>query len=998
MRREHEKSVLNEKKAMRQIESKDKSTAELLKSLEEEKSRLSKELRMVKFDFEKHKSKITEEKKEFDELKSRSKQDAEILRTKSLELENRTLEFKDEKKKRGEIESDLMKARSEKAVIEKQMAEVGEKLLSERAKAKSERKDLEKTLEKLNKELDLEKEKMSNVEKQRLSVDELSEEMRNMTIQNESLNEEIRNLKVEIKKQKVELVTEKSKLMKKESEVIQKEKELTETKEIVAQFRNELKRASNSYKELAGEKSRVEKELEELKEKVRTEKEMIENENSFVKRKIESLQLEVENMQDFERDLVKFKEGLSAEKILREKLELEKNELDEKLKEERERRTIEREKLEIELQMAVESKDELKEKLNKVSGYEEKLAESDYIVRELEQSLSGAGKAKKDVEKKLLSQIRELNLSHEEEMKRLKENISQSSLKSEESYQKEIAHWKSKVDDLNIFIERAETKVREQEVEIKNMKMHSAESEKHVDALRKEKSGMQLEAGRLRSENAALKTDLDKVARQLRNACADVEKAVSEKKLLKEQLERAEFELENRDTIRKESDESLMSEKIDKHLKNHEKLRIELQTEISRFKKEQKDMEVDLKTTKNHLEQAHDKELKYRHSIDGLSENIERLRQEKSHLEKALELRNTENGELSGKLRKLTQNAGIYGSNEIVVENEELRKRCGSLQDEVSKALENNKSLSDKIRKTDEANASNLRSLKARKSELQIQLVNIQHEKEDLEKEVRVLKGEIASLKDNSNSRNVHELDESEVMQIVEPHLKTLRENLEDTEAKVKILERENDEYKEKLHESEELILDLQKAVARANDVAMEKALESSRHKRIFEKKFEKILKENFNLQKQLYFDGPSFVENDRNNHGRSLSEITSPKREIQTSERYDDPVDGVKNKFDFQPQRKKSAGELHTITAHGVEVEKRSSLWRSSSAASAQKEGDMRPVRTRVTVGSVTPPVRYTSDTDSVGSKPDSNDGDFAPSSPRAQKSSPPTYQDANR
>ena len=1002
MKKEHEKSTLTSKRALRQNESKDKATAELVKSLEEEKLRLTKELRTVKDEFEKCKDNITEDRKQYDELKSKSKQASENLRAKSLELENMKQDFEEERKKRENIESNFQKVRYEKTAIDEQMAELKKTMLNERENSNMEKTDLEKNVATLKTELDMEKKKIKKLEEQISSANERDEKIRNLTCENDDLSKEVRKLKMELKKQKEELVAEKGVVRKKESNFIQKEKELSEAKEKVAHFKNELERTSSFHDQLKSEKRRVEREMGDLKGKNEKERELLANENISLKQKIESLQYEVEDMEGIREDLVKLKESLASENTLREKIELEKKELYEELEEERDRSAHEREELKFKLKKAVENIDNLQEKVNRGSGDGEKLKKLESTIKDLERSLSDANNTKIDIEGRFLSQIKELNLSHEDENTKLKEDSLQSRLELEDKYEKQIGHLKSKVEDLNIFIERAETKVREQELELKNVKAQFAEGEKHIASLRKEKSVMQLEVGKLRTENVALKSEVDKVTRQLRNACADVEKAIGEKKLIKEQLERSKFELENLNTIRKptaEHDDNLIAERIDKHLRNHEKLRIELQTEISRLKEEQREIEVDLQTTKSHLEQAQDKELKYRHSVDGLSENIERLRKEKSQVEKELEMRNTENSELSEKVRILTQKSGISDSDKVAAESIELQKRCSSLQDELSKAYGSNKTLAEKLRKSDEANASNMRSLKARKTELQIQLVNVQHEKEDLAKEVRVLKDEVASLKDKSDSSGSRVRDENEIVQNLEAQVRTLKDNLERAEAKVKSLEEGSEQYKEKLHESEELILDLQKAVARANDVAMEKALESSRQKRLFEKKFEKILKENFALQKRLYFDGSNSVENDRNGHGRSLSELVSPTRDKKTEiDRNDAKLDDVNSRIDFKPPHKQSSGELHKVISRGIEGE-RNSLWRSSSAASARKDGgDARPIRTKITAGSVTPPVRYTSDTDSVGSKPDSNDGEFVPSSPIGQKSLQSMYQDYNK
>lgn len=992
----------NDKKLLKESESKDKASEAQVIALEEEKSLIGQQLNVAKEDLKKCRMQMAEEQKEFKEVEAKLKKDTDIIRAKDSELKSKTRELSEGRKEKKEIEDEVVKLQKEKAVIEKKITDLRENLLNERTKSNKEKANLEKVIAKLKDELDSEKGAVSKLQAKDLLIHELHEEIATLKGMKGKCEKELEKLKSFIRKNEQDVKTEKINLKRKESDLSFKEKELIDRREEVDHLKEELKRTSTSHEELKKEKNRIAGDLQGLNERLGKEKELFSSEKRLLNGTIETLQLKVNQLKGCERDLKKVRDDLGNEKRLREKTEVKNAALKEELDEERKISAKERGRLEKELKSSADRRKGLEEKLQSVSALEEKLDESNFTVRKLEQCLDDAAKEKTEVEGELSSQIEEIKSKLEEEKKKAKDGINSSKSTSDGNSEKQITRLKSKVDDLNIFIERAETKVRELDGEVKSTKKQLADSENHVSLLRKEKSTMQLEVGRLRSETCSLKTDLEKVARQLRIACADVERTVNEKKSMKEELECSKLELDNMNAMQRlaaESEESLMSEKIKKHLEDHEELRKELLTEINRLKEEQRLMEHDLKSTESHLEQAQEKEMKFRHSIEGLCENIERLRQEKSQTERAFELSKSENNELSAKLKKLSQNTfhhGSEGSRNTAAEADELRHRCASLQEELTNAHLNNKNVVDKLRNSEDSNANATRSLKARKNELQIQLTNVQHEKEDLEKEFRVLKSEITTLKTKADAQDAQKPVSNELVKNLEERAKTLKDSFDAAQTKMKILEAENEEYKEKLNESEELIHDLQKAVARANDVAMEKALDSSRHKRVFEKKFEKILKENFALRKQVYFDGPTLIENDVNLHGRSYSDLTSTEHGKYEANSGAFIEHNQVSNVGSEKQRNKSSGALHTIIVRDIDKDKTSSLTRSGSAPITQREGDLRPIRTKVTAGSVSPPVRYTSDTESVGSKADSNEGDFIPSSQMSQKSSPTTYNDS--
>ena len=969
-----------------------------LQKLEEENSRLRTELDESEAECARYREREMTSEKEHSLFKDRATNDLVATENENKELKEKVLELEDQVSGVEELQKELLSSRKEKSVIEKQMADIGEKLLNERALGRKQKADMQMEIDQLTDELADERNKMESKHDEAVKVNEMTKQAEDLKIEKRKLEIEMRSLKKVVEKNKEELG---NRVEEKERELSDKEQRIIELADVVDDLRKELEETTAGKEAFESRKCEAEAKISRIKEEFGKERKALSS-------KLNSLEQAKEKLQSKVKDLVSelnvIKNELLKEKGLRENTEKEKDNFEKELKELRGTFAESKKKLELELKSLRNSERLLNDQVKASAGNEEKLRQSNYSIRELEQSLSDAVKEKKDFENEALSRFEEAKKHHESERQKLAGEISelQKRLFSDGNGEKHALKLKSKLEDMNIFIERAETKVKELEGELKYTKKQASDSENVVSTLRKEKSALQLEIGSLRSELAAVRGDFDKVTRQLRNACADLEKAIGEKKLLKEQLEYSKFELENSSTLQKlskESEETLLSEKVNSHLQKHEELRNDLQLEIERLKEEQKMIENDLGVTKMHLEQAQDKELKFMHSINGLSENIERLRRDKSNLEKALESAKTENSEMSGKIRKMSQLQNTQGQEASMKsfseENEALRQKCNLLEDDLAKAYANNKTMLDKVRSTEETNANALRSLKARKTELQLQLANVQHEKEDLEKEVKVLKESLARRQDDIADKEAKSVNGEEAVTKLQAQVEQVKEELSECQSKVTRLDDENHGYKEKLQESEELILDLQKAVARANDVAMEKALEVSRQKRLFEKKYEKLLKENFSYRKQLYFDASNLTESGKNYHDRSFSELAWQTRGnadnlVETPEN-----DGSRHSNNLG-QQKKSVGELHRIVVH--DIEKGVSLSRSGSAPVTQRELELKPVKTKITAGSVTPPVKYFSDTDSVGSKPDSSDGDNAPPSPRLQKSSPPMYDETSR
>ena len=1000
---------LEQSKKTWETAAKDKGSAEKdlyekIKKLEEKNAKQSKDLCAARDEVVRQKEKEMENSKKYVEVRTKHRREKQ-----ALEDENQSL--KEKIKEHGNEQSVISKLHDDKETLEKQIAEIEEVLMNEREASEKELDSLNGKIKKLRNELKVEKELVDSMEKERSEMGEIATELEKSKWERTKLEKEIKDLKTSMDEKSREFDGEKSKLEKNISDLRTKITVLEEKKRDFNQTRKDLDKMSSSHATLLSEKEKLEIDFEAFKNESICGKEDLIKQSASLQRDVKDLESKIEAFRSVEGELVRTKKHLFGERNEKERLAKEKLLAEKELEELRKHFGEEKEKSENEMKVLSDKVEAWSKRIEDHAPTQLKLRDADYRLRELEQSLSDAQKEKSDLEAAIEARVNEVKQRHQDEKQILQAEVKRlrAKLESQSGDENAVSGLKSKVGDLNIFIERAETKVKELEAELKQSKKQSKDFENLVTTLRKEKSTMQLEIGSLRSEIAILKTDLEKVTRQLRNACADVEKAISEKKLLKEQLEYSKFELDEMNAIQKlskETEENLMSQKVNEQFVRNEELRNELSLEINRLKEEQRVIERDLSVTKTHLEQAQEKEFKFRHSIEGLSQNIERLRRDKTLLEKSLENAKTENNELCGKIRKLSQQPPTHNNevntNELIKENEELKHRANTLQDDLAKAHANNKTLLDRVRNSEELNANTLRSLKARKNELQMLVTKTQHEKEDLEKEVKVLKEELSRprMESEASQRSVNERDS---VRELREQLEAARKDLGNTQSQIACLEDENIGYKQKLHESEELILDLQKAVARANDVAMEKHLESSRHKRIFEKKFEKILKENFGLRKQLYFDGPSLVEVERPSHGRTMSDLASPthERSMPDFEKSDGSEIKIYDSINDVP-RKKSMGEIHKVVAHDVAKEKGSSLSRSDSAPLSKRPSEVKDqgqlIKAKVSIGSIVAPVKYFSDTDSIGSRPDSSDGDNAPPSPSMQKAPPPSYYETNR
>ena len=309
------------------------------------------------------------------------------------------------------------------------------------------------------------------------------------------------------------------------------------------------------------------------------------------------------------------------------------------------------------------------------------------------------------------------------------------------------------------------------------------------------------------------------------------------------------IELEKKITVLIKDSFTLQSEKEHSHIKNKkmEKENHDLVVELKSLKEKLDDREKNYQRTekdyqyilKSHKEEAqanllnkqieidqekHTLKLKY----ESLRVEQEKLRQEKQKQESVIENLKENVEKLASENQKLrlcsnsTHDMTIQKLND---ENSNLERRNETLENTLKKVNKDNESLLDRINRTDETMATTIRILKARKSELQLQVEKLKHDNQLLR---------------NSKLANIVPLSAPKPDETVNSELKE----------QLVILERENSEYSKKLQESEQLLYELHQALGKANDLAMQKALEMSKSKRNAEKKIEKLTQENTELRR----------------------------------------------------------------------------------------------------------------------------------------------------
>ena len=230
----------------------------------------------------------------------------------------------------------------------------------------------------------------------------------------------------------------------------------------------------------------------------------------------------------------------------------------------------------------------------------------------------------------------------------------------------------------------------------------------------------------------------------------------------------------------------------------------------------------------------------------------DKLNKEREHYIMTINTLREENGKLHEQARKnrlVSNSSQDLTTQRLRDENTALEKQIEMLHDTIAKNDADKKELANRLERSDASTTTNIRSLKAIKNELQIRVNTLEREKEQL---TRQLNGELRSPnKPQPPSRfpapvvnNMTELD-------LQAQLATALSNIAG-------LETDNSDFRKKLEESENLIHDLQRALSQANDLAMQKSVEATKIRRHLELKSDKLVQENTDLKRKLYFAGKS--------------------------------------------------------------------------------------------------------------------------------------------
>ncbi|XP_066916326.1 uncharacterized protein [Clytia hemisphaerica] len=302
-----------------------------------------------------------------------------------------------------------------------------------------------------------------------------------------------------------------------------------------------------------------------------------------------------------------------------------------------------------------------------------------------------------------------------------------------------------------------------------------------------------------------------------------------------------------------------------KEQSNTDEIIAKLNTEIDTLKKGKLKMEQDIKyLVQSRKEEAEivftNKRTEIEHERDTIKAKYELLRaecdkayKEKDHYIMTINTLRDENGKLHGQIRK--QRLISNSTQDLMIqrlrdENHTLEKQLEVVQDSLTKTVAEKKELVSRLGKTDDSIVTNMRSLKARKNELQIRVNTLEREKEQLSRqltECRENTGQVAN-SPKIKTRLAHlEMRETD-----------LQGQLVSTHTKIGVLEADNGEFRKKLEESESLIYDLQQALSQANDLAMQKSLEATKIRKHLELKNDRLLHENTDLKRKVFFTGKS--------------------------------------------------------------------------------------------------------------------------------------------
>ena len=305
--------------------------------------------------------------------------------------------------------------------------------------------------------------------------------------------------------------------------------------------------------------------------------------------------------------------------------------------------------------------------------------------------------------------------------------------------------------------------------------------------------------------------------------------------VLQENFTLRERHVENINSIQMKEDLEVLM----KNFVNSEALVQSMTKELNEFRvcteNKEKDYQVQIS---NHVLQIDQERKAFKIKYDTLRVECDKLKREREHYVKTVDTLRAENCEINNELKMLRVNP----SQDLFYQRvQEDKKMLEELHTTIRQLTVENKALIDRISTSEENTKTTIRSLKAR-------VGTLEHENENLRR----------NQYSGIDGRRIFELEE------------------------------EKEEYLQKLKESEALLLDLQKALAQANDIAMQKSLEGTKIRRCFEKKIDKLVHVNADLKRRLFFStsekdsaSSTFLQPDENENIRTKNknQDTSLKR-----------------------------------------------------------------------------------------------------------------------
>ena len=448
--------------------------------------------------------------------------------------------------------------------------------------------------------------------------------------------------------------------------------------------------------------------------------------------------------------------------------------------------------------------------------------------------------------------------------------------------------------------ERAVTENKDFQVEIKCLKgvndalsqrVRLLETEEHHPLVVKIREEERVKYSSLEAKNSTLSTQLETCRVQLNTSAKESEKLQNDFKTLNLGSSAAETETATASVVAAETNNNNAIAILQKELESAKRENAMAENTIDKLNKEvevlksgKAKMEQDIKYLfQSRKEEAESvfttkrTEIEYeRDTIKAKYESArveyDKLNKEREHYIMTINTLREENGKLHEQTRKqrmVTNSTQDLTMQRLRDENAALEKQIETLHDTIAKSDSEKKDLANRLERSDESVTTNIRSLKARKSELQIRVNTLEREKEQLSKQLSGDRsGAIQQHQQQQQQQQQHQqhqqqqtsfsITDSSRMAHLERRESDLQGQLATTLSRVAELEADNGDFRKKLEESENLIHDLQQALSKANNLAMQKSVEATKIRRHLEMKSDRLVQENTDLKRKLYFAGKS--------------------------------------------------------------------------------------------------------------------------------------------